>query len=120
MNNFIKLINALLKFWYLLKILLWKKQKNENIHEYYYHHCTNGKTTRYATSLCDRRRFEQRSLSSIRRFYISEDRLAEIQKALNNNHEDKITFYEAKRKELMVKRKRLSNRKQNMYDCLIL
>ncbi len=54
----------------------------------------------------------------LKEFKIPEDKLTEIQKALNDSHEDEITFYEAKRKELIAKRKRLSNRKQTMYDLL--
>lgn len=48
----------------------------------------------------------------LKEFKIPEDKLTEIQKALNDSHEDEITFYEAKRKELIAKRK------QTMYDLL--
>lgn len=96
-----------------------KKQKNGNIHEYYYYHCTNGKklhTTplQYVTE-DDLNRVVSQVLKD---FKIPEDKLTEIQKALNDSHKDKITFYETKRKELIAKRKRLSNRKQTMYNLL--
>lgn len=49
---------------------------------------------------------------------MSEEKLTELQKVLNDAHENKIDFYESKRKEIITKRKQLSNRKQNMYDLL--
>lgn len=96
-----------------------KTQKNGNVHNYYYYHCTNGKkmhTTpiKYATEA----ELNDAIKRLLKTFNIPQDKLAEVQTALNESHASKNEFYEAKRKELVTKRKQLSNRKQNMYDLL--
>lgn len=45
----------------------------------------------------------------LKNFKMSEEKLAELQNALNEAHENKIDFYESKRKEIIAKRKQLSN-----------
>ena len=96
-----------------------KVQKNGNVHEYYYYHCTNAKRihkspVKYITE----NKLNEYVMDILKNFKMSEEKLAELQNALNEAHENKIDFYESKRKEIIAKRKQLSNRKQNMYDLL--
>ena len=96
-----------------------KKQKNGNVHNYYYYHCTNGKKMHTAPIQYATEKDLNDAMSQILKdFRISEEKLAEVRQALNESHADKNSFYEAKRKELVARRKQLSNRKQNMYDML--
>lgn len=75
-----------------------------------YYHCTNGKKL-HTTPLQYVTEDDLNSVVSqvLKDFKIPEDKLTELQKALNDSYENKIAFYEAKRKELIAKRKRLSN-----------
>jgi hypothetical protein len=96
-----------------------KIQKNGNIHDYYYYHCTNGKnqhTTpiKYATE----KELDDAIRQLLKTFHIDKDKLEELRSTLNESHTSKNEFYEARRKELVAKRKQLTLRKQNMYDLL--
>ncbi len=96
-----------------------KKQKNGNIHEYIYYHCTNGKRLHKNSIKYIRETEINNSIKKLlHKLRIPEAKLKEIQRILKESHNDKIAFYEAQRKEIMQERRKLSNRKQNMYDLL--
>lgn len=95
-----------------------KKQKNGNVHEYAYYHCTDGKKEHTCAVKTIR---EEQITEAIAQFLsmlvIPENKLTKLKQELRSTHDAKNAFYESERKKLINKRKQLSNRKAKTYDA---
>ena len=95
-----------------------KKQKNGNVHEYAYYHCTNGKKEHTdGVKTIREEQITEAIAQSLEAFAIPKDKLEELRAELRSTHEAKNSFYEAERKKIIKQKSLLSNRQQHTFDA---
>ena len=95
-----------------------KRQKNGNIHRYFYYHCSNGKKVHDKLTNITENELNDGIRQILKTFHIPAERMAQLRNDLNETHASKNDFYASQRRELAIRRKQLSNRQQNTYDLL--
>ena len=96
-----------------------KKLSDGSIKEYFYYHCSNGKRIHDKLTNVLESDLDDAIQQVLKQFNIPEERMLQLRQDLNEAHESKNSFYDEQRKELVARRKRLSNRQQNAYDKLM-
>lgn len=97
-----------------------KKQKNGNVHEYIYYHCTDAKRKHRDDGLkIDR--IEERKVNLfmeelLRMLKPPEERMIELRDLLSKAHAEKNLYFDEKRAEWTSEQKRLLNRQRKTYD----
>ena len=95
-----------------------KKQKNGNVHEYAYYHCTDGKKEhKHAVKNIREEQITEAIAQFLNLLVIPEEELTKLKQELRSTHDAKNAFYEAERKKLIAKREQLSNRQEKSYDA---
>lgn len=97
-----------------------KKQKNGNVHEYIYYHCTDAKHKHRDDGL-KIGRIEEKKVNLfmeelLRMLKPPEERMAELRDLLSKAHAEKNLYFDEKRAEWMSEQKRLLNRQRKTYD----
>ncbi|MFV0485446.1 MAG: recombinase family protein [Candidatus Saccharimonadales bacterium] len=95
-----------------------KKQKNGNIHQYYYYRCSNGKNAHDKLQYIPEKELDDAIQQVLRKFNIPKERMKQLRNDLNETHIGKVNFYEGQRQEITQRRQQLSNRQQNTYDMM--
>lgn len=96
-----------------------KKLANGKIKRYFYYHCTNGKGKHKSLTNITEEELDNAIRQVLKQFNIPQQRMEQLRKELNEAHESKNSFYEEQRKEIVARRKQLSNRQQKAYDTLM-
>ena len=95
-----------------------KRQKNGNIHRYFYYHCSNGKKVHDKLTNITEDELNNGIRQILKAFHIPAERMVQLRNDLNETQASKNDFYTSQRRELATRRKQLSNRQQNTYDLL--
>lgn len=100
-----------------------KKQKNGNVHEYIYYHCTDAKH-RHRDKNIKIGRIEERRMNVLmeellRQIKPPKERMKELCCMLSKAHEEKNLYFDERRAEWSGQQKRLLNRQRKTYDLFM-
>jgi site-specific DNA recombinase len=91
-----------------------KKQKNGNVHNYIYYHCTESKGKHNAVWLREHKITEQFA-EVFKEMTIPQEDLEHMQKALSSSHEDKVDFVNKQITQHTTQYKKYQNRIEQAY-----
>lgn len=96
-----------------------KRYKSGKVSHFKYYHCTNAKH-KHEKIVCIKEGVIDEAIREVlRQLKLPDEKIEELRQELAELHNQKTDFYNAERKELARRRKKLQERQRNAYDALM-